>query len=359
MEIVIGNQYKPLVQNHGDKYLSDKLNISKVHSILKILQFVQDDYCQAKRQLENIYLTFRDRELQTTEQLQALLDSGVFTAWSKNVTTNEEIQNQKIEVNSTRTTIRAYCFGSFELYINSEQIANWHSQKAKTLFKYLIKAKKKPITREALVETLWPDCDPEIGRNNLKSAIYSLRQTLSTNSHKDMHQIVLFKEGQYLINPEVDIWVDVDEFEHNWLVGRTYEKILNKEEADRKYHLAEELYRGDYFEDDPYLEWTMLPREALKDTYLAILGKLAQSSFEEADYESCIIYSQKILANDVCHEEAYRWLIKCYVCLGQCHRAHQWYDICANTLKRELDTKPDQKTTILYQQLQKQIVSLP
>lgn len=133
--------------------------------------------------------------------------------------------------------------------------------------------------------------------------------------------------------------------------------MLKKDAATEKYRLAQELYRGDYFEDDLYLDWTMLPREALKDTYLAILGKLAQSSFEESDHESCIIFSQKILEKDVCHEEAYRWLIKCYFGLGQYHRAQQWYNVCAGTLKRELDINPDKKTTALFYQLQHQISS--
>jgi DNA-binding SARP family transcriptional activator len=324
-------------------------------STLELLQFVQDDYSQAKKQLETIYFAFRDREFKTGEQVRTLLK----TEFSGINSPGTDVQRD-IPMNSDgrgKTAVRAYCFGTFELYINWDKVQSWHSQKAKTLFKYMITRRKKPVTRELLVETLWPDCEPEVGRNNLKAAIYSLRQTLSSLTTRDMPQIVLFTEGQYMINPEVDFWIDIDEFDHYWSSGRAMEKESKKSEAAERYRQAQELYRGDYFEDDLYLDWTMLPREALKDTYLAILAKLAHNSFEDMDYESCIIYSQKILGKDMCHEEAYRWLIKCYFALGQYHRARQWYQVCENTLKRELDISPDKKTAALLYQLRNQLSS--
>jgi len=154
-----------------------------------------------------------------------------------------------------------------------------------------------------------------------------------------------------MIAPNLELWIDVDEFEQRWLIGRRLEKEGKIDAATKQFRAAEELYRGDYLEDEPYAEWTLIQREALKDTYLAIQGKLANTSFEAADYENCIIHCQKILMNDMCHEEAYRWLIRCYSHLGQRHRAKQWYDICVTTLKRELDTVPDHETIALYHQL--------
>jgi len=157
-----------------------------------------------------------------------------------------------------------------------------------------------------------------------------------------------------MLSPKLELWVDVDDFERMWAAGLRLEKRRDVEGAARQYRLANELYRGDYLEDEPYAEWTLLRREALKDTYLAILGKLANISFKANDYDNCIRYSQKILAKDSCHEEAYRWLIRCYIRLGQPHRALQWYDLCVAALKREIDSTPDHETTSLYHQLLRQ-----
>ena len=83
----------------------------------------------------------------------------------------------------------------------------------------------------------------------------------------------------------------------------------------------------------------------------AILGKLADHSIETTDYESGIIYCQKILNRDRCREDAYRRLMRCYGRLGQRNRALRWYEICRQTIRTELDTDPDRETTLLYQQL--------
>jgi DNA-binding SARP family transcriptional activator len=154
-----------------------------------------------------------------------------------------------------------------------------------------------------------------------------------------------------MLSPKLGLWVDIDDFEEMWTAGQWLEKQGDIEGAANKYQLAVELYRGDYFEDELYAEWTLLRREALKDIYLAILGKLAGISFRGDDYEKCMEYSQKILVKDPCHEEAYRWLIRCHVRFGQRYRAQQWYNLCVATLKKELDSVPDRQTISLYQQL--------
>jgi LuxR family maltose regulon positive regulatory protein len=326
-----------------------------------ILQLMQQDYCQAKKQLEEIYRSFGERESWTSERLYDLLVEGNESDGAGNkgkVVSRKKGLSQNSQDSVAITSIRAYCLGSFEIYLNWKRVDIWHSLKAKSLLKYLVTRKGKPVIRDVLVETLWPNCDPEVGRNNLKAAVYSLRQSLlSKNQCPETPSPIVYSEGQYSINPKAEIWVDVDEFERHWLAGRGMEKKGESEEAAKEYRLAEELYRGDYFEDDPYTEWTLLPREALKDTYLAILGKLAYTAFETADYESCIVYSQKILRQDICHEEAYRWLIRCYSQLGQAHRARQWYSVCASTLKKELNTTPDKKTVDLYYRLRHRGVS--
>ena len=149
------------------------------------------------------------------------------------------------------------------------------------------------------METLWPDCDPQAASNNLKAAMHGLRRTLShLFQGKESYPYILFLQGSYLINPEIELWLDVEEFEQHWVLGRRLEKAGKLSEAIHEFELAEELYRGDYLEDEPYEEWTLLRREALKDTYLIILGKLADRSMETTDYVSCIIYCQKILAKD-------------------------------------------------------------
>jgi DNA-binding SARP family transcriptional activator len=251
--------------------------------------------------------------------------------------------------------LQVRCLGSFEVSLGWDKLDSWRSNKAKLLLKYLIAQRGRPVPKDVLMETLWPECDPLAGNNNLKAAVHALRQTLNLNGKDANDQgvafYVLFLEGSYMINPQAELWVDVDEFERHCAVGRRLEKEGQIDEAMRAYELAEGLYRGDYLEDDPYEEWALLRREALKDVYLSILGKLGEHSVRREDYEVGILYWQKILSKDPCREDAYRGLIRCHSRLGQRSRALHWYNLCARTTKTELNTLPDQQTEALRDRL--------
>lgn len=326
--------------------------------IIHTLQQVQADYSHAKKQLEHVHYAFGERERVAGEQLRYLLGAVTTVPTridGKNTGNRVEYSASESLVPPQMVFLRAHCFGNFEVYLNEKKLDKWSSLKAKSLLKFLISRRGKPVAKDVLIEMLWPNCNPEVGSNNLKSAIYALRRALRQGELNDDNRtncpFVQFSEARYMLSPKLELWVDVDDFKHMWTAGQRLEKQRDMEGAAKQYQLASELYRGDYLEDEPYAEWTLLRREELKDIYLAILGKLASISFRANDYENCIMHSQKILAKDSCHEEAYRWLIRCYVRLGQRHRAQQWYNLCATTLKRELDSMPDRETISLYHQL--------
>ena len=204
------------------------------------------------------------------------------------------------------------------------------------------------------MEALWPGSEPSLANNNLKSTARTLRQILGSveDSNKDFSWL-LFHDGHYIINPEGALWTDVDQFEYHWHVGRKLEKEGQLPEAMREYETAEALYRGDYLEDNIYEEWTSLRREALKDVYLSILLRLADRAIQQAEYETCIDYCQKILLRDRCREDAYQRLMSCHSRLGQRSRAISWYHICEKTMKEELDVCPEPQTVQLHQDLLK------
>lgn len=345
--------------SHGAR-LGEYHNSASGHrsqAAIEMIRLMLTDYCQAKKQLERICRSFDEMEGWIGERLPYLsgIDSETSVGTGLLSTIGEELDTQTSPCLTSLTSLRVYCFGKFEVYLNWKKIESWHNLKAKSLLKCIVTRRNKSIAADILIEILWPNCELKLGRDNLKTGVYALRRILSPDSQDNIGEpVVLFSEGQYLINTKVDLWVDVDQFEHHWLAGRAFEKSNKIDEAIKEYRLAEELYRGDYLEDDLYSEWTLLPREVLKDTYLTILSKLANCSFQTKDYESCIFYSQKILAKDMCQEEAYRWLISCYSCLGQLNRARQWYEVCVTTLKKELNVVPDRKTTALYNRLLRQ-----
>jgi DNA-binding SARP family transcriptional activator len=161
----------------------------------------------------------------------------------------------------------------------------------------------------------------------------------------------VYQSGSYELNPEIELWTDVEQFEYHYANGRRLEKEGNSTAAIIEYEKAEKLYRGDYLEEEPYDDRTLIRREALKDTYLIVMGKLADHLLQSRDYEGSIAYSQKIIAKDNCREDSYRRLMRCYSRLGNRNRAIRWYEICCQAIQAELDATPEHETIHLYQLL--------
>ena len=335
---------------------------------VQLLQLMQSDYQRARSYLEDICSAFGEREHMTSQYLRTALQLATpsrlalvgpttllpFVLGDPS-TTAPAAATQDQGAATMLAPVQVRCLGRFDIRLGWARVEAWRGRKAKALLKYLVAQHGRPVPKDVLMETLWPEAPPQAANNNLKAAVHALRQTLDPGGRDttiaDSGSYILFVEGNYLLNPQVEVWVDVDEFERQWTKGRRMEKEGKTSEAMTAYAAAERLYRGDFLEDDPYEDWMLLRREALKDTYLAILSKLSDRAIGEGDCESCLVYCQRILAKDPCREDAYRSVMRSHSRLGHRSRALNWYRICLKTLSMELETAPDEETTALYERL--------
>ena len=338
---------------------------SQYENAIQLLKLIRVDYQRARKELQDVSSHFGDREATASKHLSTALDamahanpgydkrpiiSTLHTPPSKPRLQEGGVGQPASE--EYAPTLEVYCLGTFQVRVDWKIIDHWRSLKAKSLLGFLTAQQGKPVPRDVLMEALWPGCEPSLANNNLKAAVRALRQTLGAiHDRHESFAWVLFQDGTYMINPGIDLWSDVDQFEYHWHLGRRLEKEGKLAEAMSEHETAAALYRGDYLEDNPYEDWTMLRREALKDIYLAILGRLADYSMNNSDYEGCIIHCQRILKKDRCREDAYQRLMSCYSHLGLRSRAISWYRLCEKTIKTELDMSPDRQTVSLYQKL--------
>jgi len=240
--------------------------------------------------------------------------------------------------------------GEFKVCSDSCTVKSWHNKPAKLVFEYLIAKHGSPVNREALMEMLWPEQNPASAANNLKTAVYDLRDTLKELFDPKI-PLVQFSQGKYLINPEIEVLTDADEFELRWRNGKKLEKTGDAETSRHEFEAAEALYHGDFLEEELYEEWTIPRREELKDIYLLLLDKLADAAINSGDYESCVTYCHKILAKDTCREDTYRMLMQCYSRLGQKQNSLRWYEKCKLTMQRELGSPLTPETESLHKRL--------
>lgn len=243
--------------------------------------------------------------------------------------------------------IRVGMLGPFQIEINGRKLGPGVPGQVRTVLEYLVSQGCRPTPKDALLDLLWPDADPNIVNGRLRVVMHALRKSIPCKEI-GIEELIVTSGNNFMLNPHVKLWVDVAQFERHWQSGWRLYRTGQDSQALSEYEQAEALYVGDFLEDEPYADWTLLRREALRDAYASILTALATMSLKARDFTGCIIWAQKLLAQDDCREDAYRLLITSHRELGQVSRATYWYGHCSRTLQRELGIEPSHETQALF-----------
>jgi DNA-binding SARP family transcriptional activator len=249
---------------------------------------------------------------------------------------------------TTSSDLCVYCLGPFEVYLDNCPVKDWPNGKGKAIFKFLTTHRSRPIGKEILMDLYWPNAEPHAARNNLNVAVYGLRQAFARISRRS---VVLFRSDSYLINPELDLWMDHEAFAGHLAAARALEREGAPALAMDRYRCAEALYRGDFLEEDRYEDWVERLRQSFRDDYLGLLDRLSERSFEQDDYGACLALCNKMLAIDPCHETAHRRAMRCWCRQGVPHLAVRQYHVCRESLARMLQLEPSDDTRDLFEQI--------
>jgi DNA-binding SARP family transcriptional activator len=244
--------------------------------------------------------------------------------------------------------LAVHLLGQFLVTLDDVVVARWPSRRARELFKYLVIHREPWLRREQVMEVFWPGSRPEAARNSLNVAVHGLRRAL--RAAVDVPVVVL-EAGAYRLDGALQLWVDVDEFEHHVDAGHRLEAAGELAAAVGEYELAMALYQGDFLADDPYEEWPVLTRERLRVIYLDTLDRLSHLYFAQRRYGSCVNLCKVIVQRDPCREDAHRRLMRCFSRQGQTHLALRQFQVCADALQAELTVDPDPSTVALRDQI--------
>ena len=249
-------------------------------------------------------------------------------------------------------TFVVFCLGPFRFYNDEQAIVDWPNRRSKSVLKYLLLHGDQPVRRELLMETFWPDHEPSAARNNLNVAIYTLRQALRRGLGE--RSTILFRDESYALNPELGVWLDVDEFRRRARAGRWAMRRGHMADAVREYETAVELYQGDLLEEDVYEAWTEQPRRELRQAYVDALNFLAGHAFEAGQDAACVGHCRKLLAVEPADEATHRRLMRAYARQNQRYLAIRQYQQCVEALREHLAVAPDADTVRLYESILRQ-----
>lgn len=309
-----------------------------------------------------LYLSSRNIDTQATDDAPQIpsvallppakesLPLNVSSPKLKPISTIEKVnRNHRSGRAATVMPMAVHMLGAFSLTIGDLTV-KLPASRGLSLLKYLLLHHKQNTPREVLMDIFWPDAEPETARNNLNVAMHSLRRALRTVIFLP---VIVFEDGAYGLEPNLQVWLDVEEFERCVKAGQRLEARSQLTTAVAEYEAAISLYQGDFLEQNPYEEWTVLDRERLRVAYLDTLDRLSQIYFGQERYAACIAVCQLILTRDRCREDAHSLLMRCYSRQGQYHLALRQYQICAEALRTELEVDPALEIRKLYEHIRR------
>ncbi len=227
-------------------------------------------------------------------------------------------------------------------------IGNWKRKRAAVVLKCLVSQLDRPVHRERLIDWLWPEATAETGWQRLKVTISYLRGALRKGG---VSGDVIETVGQSYLLRSSSVWVDADSFATLVTAGWDLLKAGNIDEAHLRFEQAEDLYRGDFFEDEPYAEWCAVERERLREFYLEMLAGMTRCCMHSGKYVEAARVCRTALSADPCRENFIRSLMQSMARLDRRDWARAHFISWQRSLEQQYGLTPTEETLTAYQNL--------
>ena len=215
--------------------------------------------------------------------------------------------------------------GGFSVSIDGVKLSaeRWPSLRSAQLVQLLCLAPQQRLTRDRIVDALWPQLEPDAGAANLRKATHHARQALGR------HDGVLLHGGELILWCHGTVAVDTD----------TFECLAQAALADRDRQAcasAVSAYGGDLLPDSAYEAWAEPARERLHARFVELLRGSAQW--------------ERLARVEPTDEPAHRELMAIESAAGNRAAAIRWYARLREALQQDLGVRPDRDTEALYEQ---------
>ncbi len=225
-------------------------------------------------------------------------------------------------------------FGPMQVFVQGRPSDALRSRKTLWLLALLALRQGRPVEREWLAGTLWPDADKEQSLSSLRSVLSELRKAMNGQGERlkspNRHSLFLDLNGAA---------VDVLEFDAT---------VVSDRPSALQHAVA--LYRGPLLEGCAE-EWVAQERDVREQACLRALESLADASLAAGDWKAAADHSWHAVSMDPWRDGARRSLMAALAGGGDINAALQVYREFVALLREDPRAVPDKQTTSLYRQL--------
>lgn len=206
--------------------------------------------------------------------------------------------------------VRIRTLGRFAVEVDGQEVAvsAWGSRLSRQLCKRLVAARGWPVTREELIDFLWPG-ETDMGRLGARLSVQlsAVRRVLNGGVIADRQSVRLNMD---------EVSVDLED--------------LYRSSTDPD---VVAVYTGEFLPDDVYEDWTRGVRDEARTRFVTAARRLCAAHASDGLHENVATLARRLVALDRYDTDAHRVLVDALMAMGEkgeAERAHRhWADAMA------------------------------
>lgn len=223
----------------------------------------------------------------------------------------------RTEMQNLHPPARIETLGRFAVFVDGEEVpvSAWGSRRARQLLKRLVTARGWPVTRDHLMDILWPDDDD--------------RQRLGARLSVQLSTVRRVLGGGVIASRE-SVQLDLDEVDTD----------LERFDAAADDAAVVAAYGGEFLPEDVFADWTGPVRDEVRSRFVSAARRLATHHLDHGRYPLAAEVARRLILADRYDEEAHALLVETLRSAGEtgeAKRAHAAFAAAMAELDIEIE----------------------
>ena len=257
-----------------------------------------------------------------------------------------------------KNTLKIHLLGEF--YIENNQ--NHFPQEIKkskqliVLIAYLIIFRHTVVTKNKLIEILWPNDESDNPEGALRNLVYRARREMVKFFPNSNKQCIISKGNTYAWNPEIDCIIDVDEMEHLC-------KLIEVEsDLDKEYAYCMELmtrYNQEFMFEFLEEEWVILQKNYYDNVFMRTVEKVCKNQISHDRYQEIIQLCNQVEFKYYANNHIYEYKLYALYQINQTSTALSYYHKVIDIYYSKFGLEPTKNMKKIYRMLLERSIHKP
>jgi LuxR family maltose regulon positive regulatory protein len=250
------------------------------------------------------------------------------------------------------TDLTINLLGAIEIYRDLARPLSayaWTTRRARDILCFIASRPARRVPKDTLIDVFWGEADFDVIEKNFHPTISHIRKALNSNQTFKQN-FLLYRGGEYLLNPELSYRIDIEEFDNLNTAGERARRAGERERFVEYCEQAVELYRGEFMQGS-YDDWVIEQRNYYREQFLCLLTNLIKAAQEVNDWSRVLQLTQRVLQEDSFREDIHCIRMRAHAASGNKVAVKEQFETLRRLLRKELDVEPSPATQKVFQEL--------